>query len=324
MSLANIEFKQFFLIYHLSLHLESTKLFDSCVILMGRSAGDTISSDVIKINLKRPEDISTLRPIPTKMQRGAAAAVYCHSVFVTGIGQNGEEIWKFDSKCSKWRKCASLVQGRQSHSVAFVDHVLYICGGNVDKRTLDDVEGYHAIDDKCSRLGKLIYAFRNSGNCVPFKGSLYIFGGWDANFKAVNEVQVYDTKSNTCSLLLEPIPETAYPLRAVMWENSVILVSRTNCLLYDFNTETWDVRTQFKTGVTYFGLTLSDGKLFVIGGSRYTPESQGGYVKWIPVVNVLKDEPIEWRNHVTFPDTSHVHAFEKLNFYVQNSKIDKL
>jgi len=52
-------------------------------------------------------------------------------MYVTGIGVKKDEIWKYNIT-SGWMKCASLVQGRCRHSTAFVDDVLYICGGFVD------------------------------------------------------------------------------------------------------------------------------------------------------------------------------------------------
>ena len=139
----------------------------------------TITKDVIKINLHRPNEISTQEQIPTKMAIEAFAAVYCNTMYVTGVGANNDEIWKY-KQISGWMKCASLVQGRRRHSAAFIDEVLYICGGFVDsnKNVLDSVEAYNAVTDKCTTVGKLVHCVQSSGNCVPFKSSLYIFGGY--------------------------------------------------------------------------------------------------------------------------------------------------
>lgn len=104
------------------------------------------------------------------MTREAVAAVYCNTIYVTGIGDNCDEIWSYNI-VSNWTQCASLIQGRRGHSAGFIDEVLYICGGFVDstKNVLDSVEAFNAITDKCTAVGKLVHGVRNSGNCTPYK-----------------------------------------------------------------------------------------------------------------------------------------------------------
>src|SRR5688572_29080918 len=112
---------------------ETTEQLEKCAIVVG-------VNNVIKINLLRPNEISTQEQIPTKMQNEVFAAVYCNTMYVTGIGENNDEIWKY-KEISGWMKCSSLVQGRSRHSAAFINEVLYICGGFVDSNNnvLDSV-----------------------------------------------------------------------------------------------------------------------------------------------------------------------------------------
>ena len=248
---------------------ETTTQFENCAIVVGIDDGPTITKDVIKINLHRPNEISTQEQIPTTMANEAVAAVYCNTMYVTGIGVNEDEIWKYNM-ASGWMKCASLVQGRRRHSAAFIDEVLYICGGFVDsdESVLDSVEAYNAVTDKCTTVGKLVHCVQSSGNCVPFKSSLYIFGGSDKDNKAFNHVQVYNTKENTCSVLSKPMPRPYILMRAVLWDTSVILLGRDTCFIFNFETETWQERKQFKTDVIHFGLVLENERIFVIGGGN--------------------------------------------------------
>ena len=200
---------------------------------------DTVTEEVVKINLHRPNEISAQQQnIPTMIGK-AVAAVYCNTMYVTGIGWKAAEIWKYNQAFG-WMKCASLVQARRRHSAAFVDEVLYICGGFVgsNESVLDSVDAYNAVTDKCARVGKLVHCVQNSGNCVPFKGSLYIFGGSDYVGKAFNHVQVYNTKENTCSVLSRPMPRSYNFMRAALWETSVILLGRETCFIFNFETET--------------------------------------------------------------------------------------
>src|SRR6218665_2704219 len=167
-----------------SFSTEATSKFQSFVFVVGNSDGSTITRDVVKMNLHRPNDISTHGKIPTKMATQAVAAVYCNTMYVSGIGVKTDEIWKC-SESSGWKKCSSLVQGRLSHSAAFINEVLYICGGLVysNQTVLDSVEAFNAVTDKCNTVGKLVHCVQKSGNCVPFRSSLYIFGGKDKHLE---------------------------------------------------------------------------------------------------------------------------------------------
>src|SRR5688572_14467672 len=109
------------------------------------SDGTTCAKDAVKIDLHRPNRISNLTRIPGRMKKGTTATsnVYCDTLYATGIGGNADEIWKYKQVIG-WMICASLVQGRRRHSAAFIDEVLYICGGFVKstKLVLDSVEAY--------------------------------------------------------------------------------------------------------------------------------------------------------------------------------------
>ena len=283
-----------------------------------------MTKDVIKINLRRSNEVSAQEHIPTKMTFEAFVAVYCNTIYVTGAGSNKDEIWKYNM-ASGWMKCASLVQGRRRHCAAFIDEELYICGGYTDsnKSVLDSVEAYDAVTDKSSTVGKLFHRVRSSGNCVPYKSSLFIFGGSDEEDKEVNHVQVYNTKENTCSLLSRPMPHPYMLMRAAVWETSVILVGPNTCFIFNLETEKWQEREKFKTDVVHFGLVLEDERIFVIGGGTYETETDGRTtrkcrddVRSVSLQSVIKKKPIEWKIHATLPKPSFVQACAKLGFTV--------
>lgn len=305
--------------FHRSYLLEESSKEAQCAVVIGRYDFGCLAEVVMRVNLKQPEDVS-IQQIPTEMQWASAAAVYRNSVYVTGAGSWSNEIWRFEGTFLRWKKCASMVQGRQRISAAFVDHVLYICGGYVKipcERILDDIEAYDTHDNKCYKVGQLFYPVA-SKNCVSFKASLYFFGGMDSDGKFVNSVQAYDTKSDTCALLSNPMPIAPYDnyLSGVLWENSVILLGKDAFLTYSFETETFDVRDRFKPHAFDYGLIVDDDKLFVIGGfddRRYTRRDD---VRWIPVENILNDEPIEWRHHAKLPKPLDVFATGKLDIFV--------
>ena len=303
-----------------------TQLFEKCVIVAGTFNGATRSNDVIKIHLRRPDEISIQEQMPSRdtINMETVAGIYCNTMYLTGIGINEAEIWKYNN-FSGWMKCASLVQGRRRHSAAFIDEVLYICGGfvNSSKRVLDSVEAFDAITDKCTTVGKLVHCVQNSGNCVPFRSSVYIFGGADKDGKDFNYVQMYNTNENTCSVLSTPMPRPTKLMRAALWKTSVILLGDETCLILNLETETWQEREQFKTGVFFFGVVLDNERVFVIGGGIYEKDKEGNSiwkcrddVRYVPLQNILDDKPIEWKIHAKLPTPSFAYSVTNMRILV--------
>ena len=288
---------------------------------MGINDGLTITSDVVKINLHRPNEISKHGNIPTTMAFEAVAAVYCNTMYVSGLGDNRDEIWKYNM-ASDWRKCASLVQGRCGHSAAFIDEVLYICGGFVNSSgmVLDTVEAFNVVTGEINTVGKLDHQVKHSGNCVPFRSSLYIFGGKNKYYKDLNSVQVYNTKQNTCTLLTKPMPGPSFLMRAALWETSAILVGQNTCFIFDFKKESWQERNQFKARVRHFGLVIDDERAFIIGGGDIEYGSSAYECRYdvrsVPLENILKNKAIKWKSHGILPKPSLVHTWGKMRMKV--------
>src|SRR6218665_900937 len=306
-----------------ALNVQTEILFENCAIVVGLSDGLATTKDVVKINLRRSNEVSKLGRIWPTLPDEVFAAVYCNTMYVTGVGLFTDQIWKY-SQTSGWKKCGSLVQGRRRHSAAFVDEVLYICGGfkRSSKQVLDSVEAFNAVTNKCTSVGKLVHGVMGSGNCVPFKGSLYIFGG--ANYiELFNGVQVYNTKENTCSVRLRPMSRPFMLMGAVLWETSVILLGRDTCFLFNIETKTWQEREQFKTDVSHFGLIIENERIFVVGGGIPGTDTDGKTmwkciddVRYVPLQNILQGKPTEWKIHGKLPKPSLVYACTLVRFFV--------
>src|SRR6218665_3673942 len=302
---------------------ENMSLYENFAVAMALYTSDrTMTEDIVKINLHQTNDTTTIKPIQTGMYKhAAAAAVYDNTMYVAGIGGRCDEIWKFN-KTSGWIKCASLVQKRTGHSAAFINEVLFICGGHAytSNFVVDSVEAFNADVNKCTAVGKLVHGVYLSGNCVPFKNSLYIFGGAESPFIRVMDfrhVQVYNTKENTCTLLARSMPRPRRLMQAILWETSVILLGSDTCFIFNIETETWEEREQFKTDVVQFGLVLENERVFVIGGrSDRGLEKFIDDVRYIPLQNIIDDKPIEWKIHGKLPNPACVYACAIMRFSV--------
>ena len=70
-----------------------------------------------------------------------------------------------------------------------------------------------------------------------YHNSIYVFGGWHTNNKAVAHVQVYDAAQHKCTLLHNAMPRAYIAMRAVVWETYAILLGRETCFIYNFETD---------------------------------------------------------------------------------------
>ena len=89
--------------------------------------------------------------LPTPLKCETAAVAYDDKVYVVGLGQSSDEIWRYAlSRCAlrggaagDWTLCARLATGRRRHCVVTVGRQLYVLAGlaGADQSSvLDSVE----------------------------------------------------------------------------------------------------------------------------------------------------------------------------------------
>src|SRR6218665_932714 len=282
---------------------------ESILVVVGIEACPFVSTEVMGINLDREWRDSMMPEIPAKMQLEAAGIANYGTLFVTGIGENSNEIWKYDSASSAWTICGSLHQGRRRHCVTFVDQTLYICGGTIDlgEGVLNSVEAYDTLSEAtlCKTVGYLTHGVECAA-CVAFGGSIYVFGGSDKDFRDSDCVQVYNTCLQTCSVLHIRMPVQLSHVRAVLCDRYAILMSESTCLLFNFENGTFHSRERFKADVSNFGIAVVADRIFVVGGETWVTDQNARWkrtdaVRYVPLENIIFDEPIEWKNHAKLP-----------------------
>jgi len=283
------------------------------------NTGRKASSQKIHLHFKSG-NVSPLEDVPTTVSYFPAAAVYNNTMFITGIGENLNEIWKFNFS-SGWRRCGSLVQGRQSHCAEFIDETLYICGGNnkTYNSVINHVEAYNAVTEKSIAVGQLkIGSFRS--DCVAYKGSIYVFGGIDDDVKLLDCVQVFNPVEKTCTLLSTPIPRPIAYMRALSWNDHAILLDLNTCFVLDFENNTWQEREQFKADSKdwRFGAVLEDDRIFIISGCSIHVSGealkrwQNNGIKYITASSILNNEAPKWRPYGQLTQPFHVYALPKM------------
>jgi len=300
-------------------HRPSTGV-EQCVVVVGQIDGGTPTSDVHRVSLQRKELTRNMQAIPYTMQKEVAACVGLSGIqlFVTGIGENMSETWKWESAFG-WVRCADLLKGRRRHCAAFVNSTsMYVLGGFDDnlKVSLDRIEQYSTVTNKWTESGKLKHAAWGA-TCVVYKTSIYVFGGTDQNDKILDCVQVFDTATKLCTVLTQRLPEPRSLLRAVMWDKSVILINNLTCLIFDLEQQTFQQRNQFAADLVYFGLAVENQRIFILGGGTSKRDSAGKLiwtcsdkVKNVAVMDIINNQPTpKWIHHAKLPASFLVHAF---------------
>ena len=206
--------------------------------------------------------------VQVPMQPDVAACVKDNMLYVTGVGRNCEDVWKYGG--SEWVQCGKMVQGRRGHCQAIVSSCIYICGGNSVKNkndVLNCIEKYDTNGHKSTKVDCQLQHAVDYSACLAYKGSVYIFGGRNNVQKNVDFVQMFNPSENTCSVVSN-MPEEYQLMKVVLWENRAILLGRYDCLVYQFESKVWMKRTQLKTDVHHFGLVLENEQIYIFGGGR--------------------------------------------------------
>jgi len=257
-------------------HRASTGIEQSAVIV-GLNSGEKISSEMYRVSLQTPCVIAKLQDVPCKMEMESAACVNSNVLFVTGIGPKCRSVYRWDA-LSGWGRCGDLIEGRRRHCATFVSNAaMYVLGGYVDDsdKILCSVEQYSPVTNKWLKVGELTHPTECAA-CVSYKTFAYLFGGSSREPETnvdidLDCVQTFDTATKTCSVLCRSLPQPERLLKAVLWQNTVILLNCRACIIFDLDQQTFQQRdAQYAAGVSHFGFVLENQTLYIIGG-RQTP-----------------------------------------------------
>jgi len=306
-------------------HRPSTGL-ENCLMIVGLSNGNTTSKELYRISLQHPDKVTKLAERPTDIITteniiNSVACVVNNNVYITGAGEPlRRETWKWDV-VSGWIGCTDMLMGRYNHCAAVVDTTLYVLGGwkGPGSTTLSSVEGYNTLTNKWSSAGHLVHAVYYAA-CVTYKNSIYVFGGIDKDIKTVSHVQVYNPAQQNCTLMDKPMTSAYDTMRAMLWETSVILLGCHNCFIYNFETQIWQERKQFKTNVHYFASVLDNSTVYIAGGGM-VENNTGYYETWthtdemksVSVLDIIKDKPAVWKHHAKLPETGFIDAYVNIS-----------
>jgi len=104
--------------------------------------------------------------------------------------------------------------------------------------------------------------------------------------------------------LPQAIPPSRSLLKSALYKDSVILFGETTALVYSLTSDTWATRSEYRTGVSRFGLVLDNQFIYVVGGvmkkknADNTDELQDtDEIRCTSVEDIILNKPAVWRHH---------------------------
>ena len=290
---------------------------EKLLTIVGLGADPSEIQQMFRVSLDYPDKVTTINTFPFYIQSESAACVIEDVMYVMGAGKSPYKELSMLNKSGEWQKLADMIAGRRRHCVTVIDSTIYVLGGwrDADERTLDGVMSYNTVTNTWSTTGKLVHAVECAAS-VNHNNVIYLFGGTESDNRAAAYVQEYTPTNNNCSLMSSPMPCAYNLLRAVLWNTSAILLGRWNCVIYDFEKQTWQERKQFKTDVVHFGLVLHRERIYVAGGG-FDVKSKEKKITWtntdeirsVPVVDIVENKSATWKLHAEVPQPGNVDAF---------------
>ena len=138
-------------------------------------------------------------------------------------------------------------------------------------------------------------------------------------------VQVFSPVGKTCTLLSTSMPRPAAWVRAVLWKTYAIMLFKGECLIFDFEENTWQERQHFTPYAEelffgIYGMVLENERIFIIGGMFEKVYAHGNKqpcandeVKYIRASSVVNNEAAKWQTHGKLPKPIGVMACANLS-----------
>ena len=143
---------------------------------------------------------------PLKQQRHAHALVSCdgHLYAIGGWGgHNLSSVERLGDLKEEWIISEPMQAPRQFLAAVNCDGVVYAIGGRAGKdysTTLKTVEKYDSSTNKWNYVSDMNFKRRAHAACV-LRNKIYVVGGLDAAGNAVTQIECYDPKCDTWSIV---------------------------------------------------------------------------------------------------------------------------
>ncbi|XP_049636518.1 kelch-like protein 35 [Suncus etruscus] len=209
---------------------------------------------------------TALPSLPGYTRSEFAACALRNDVYVSGGHINSRDVWMFSSHLQTWIKVASLHKGRWRHKMVVVQGQLFAVGGFDGLQRLRSVERYDPFSNTWVATAPLPEAV-SSAAVAPCAGQLYVIGGAGQDGLSTDKVQCFDPKEDQWSMR-SPAPFSQRCLEAVSLEDTIYIVGGLMSKIFTYcpGTDVWGEAALLPSPVESCGVTVCDGKVYILGG----------------------------------------------------------
>lgn len=193
---------------------------------------------------------------------------------------------------------SNLPQSTYYHAMAALDvggsPKVYSTGGNTN---LSEIDEFDVGTETWTVSSATLSTPAQRHAAVACNGLVYIAGGCDASFNAINNMQEFDPVAGTVTEVT-PLPTARHFLGAVCWKDTLIYVmggqsgsSYFNVVeIYDPATDSWTTGTAMPITNRSFACGIFGDTIYVAGGYN------GAYVTgaWMGIINPSDPTQITW------------------------------
>ena len=190
-------------------------------------------------------------------------------IHVSGVGADGREVWRLDTRTQTWLQLPPLAFGRRLHAMVCVNDKLYVVGGflasSPTMTTLSNVEVFESgLRHTWIKAPKgLVHRVRKFA-CVVY-GRIIITLGGETVTQETDYVQMYDTSNSTCRANITKLPIPIADAQAAIWRDYIFVLSENIFLTYDMSLKKWE-RKNIALSILNFGCCVLNDTLYMAGG----------------------------------------------------------
>ncbi|KAL3859086.1 hypothetical protein ACJMK2_009320 [Sinanodonta woodiana] len=221
----------------------------------------------------------SLPPLLSNIGRYFACCVYGDYVYVSGGTERPVSCFKLHIGKRDWIHCRSMNFGRLRHGMVSERDAIYVLGGfnPISDVTYSNIEKYTISDETWTEAGELACAV-DALSCVPYKGKIYVFGGWLKDCEHAACIQCFDTESGECTII-DCLPDPVKFSRCAQGPDGTTYIVYPTGKIVRYCPENGKLEEHMKV-VGFrrynFGLTYFHGKLYIFGGESDDPTVEEG------------------------------------------------
>ncbi len=274
------------------------------------SSGTTIYNQFINVTLPAGEDTTLTFPTwTTGPNNGITYNVYAFTALGGDANPSNDTISKTTVTQSSFWKIYSnpMPAPNYYHACVYTDvtgtPTVYSLGGNTGSAT-NAIYAFNCTNETWTTLSTVLNHATQRCVAAVVDGKIYVIGGGDDSFNALNYNQEFDPVAGTV-IDRANLPVGRHFLGAVAWRDTLIYViggqsgsTYYNSVdIYNPANNTWTTGTNLPTTNRSFAIGISGDTIFVAGGYN------GDYVTnlYIGVINPTNPQSITWSQGPNIP-----------------------